>query len=201
MNQPSNHSQLPFIIEFLGTPEAGKTTTIHRLEAELSKNYSTSIIRESAEITPDVFPKRSLGAHLWMKFTTYRNILEKQYSSNTDILLVDRGIIDNQFWDYYYCAIGKLDPEKVTIYNTFSQNIGIRNPNLVVFLSTSPEESIQRRGGEGRIVTLDFVKQFNNLLNCFMSAISVSIPVFHLDTTGLSEDTVLAMILKELPLP
>ncbi len=40
--------QTPFMIEFLGTPEAGKTTTIHRLEEVMSEKYKISIIKESA---------------------------------------------------------------------------------------------------------------------------------------------------------
>ena len=48
---------LPLVVEFLGTPEAGKTTTIHRLEKVLSNKYRTLINQESAELLPTVFKK------------------------------------------------------------------------------------------------------------------------------------------------
>lgn len=193
-----NNPQTPFMIEFLGTPEAGKTTTIHRLEEEVAKKYKTSIIKESAEIVPASFPKRSLEAHFWMRLTTAKGILEKQFSNDSEILLIDRGLIDTLFWDYYYGAIGQLTPDKVTYADNFFQSIGIKFPDKVVFLSTTPEEAIRRRGGEGRIVTLDFLKRFNSLLDCFINTLSV--PIFHLDTTGLSEDTVFKKVLENISL-
>ncbi|MBO5004696.1 MAG: AAA family ATPase [Clostridia bacterium] len=190
--------QTPFMIEFLGTPEAGKTTTIHRLEEVMLEKYRTSIIKESAEIVPAGFRKCSIEAHFWMRLTTAKTILEKQFSNDSELLFIDRGLIDTLFWDYYYGSTGKLTPEEVKHTNNFFQSIGIKFPDIVVFLSTTPEEAIRRRGGEGRLVTLDFLKNFNGLLDCFMNTISV--PVFHLDTTGLSEDMVLKKVLENVPL-
>lgn len=190
--------QTPFMIEFLGTPEAGKTTTIHRLEEVMSEKYKTSIIKESAEIVPTGFPKGSIEAHFWMRLTTAKNILEKQFSNDSEILLIDRGLIDTLFWDYYYGSTKRLTPEEVTHTNNFFQSIGIKFPDIVVFLSATPEEAIRRRGGEGRLVTLDFLKNFNGHLDCFMNTISV--PVFHLDTTGLFEDAVLKKVLENIPM-
>lgn len=57
---------LPLVVEFLGTPEAGKTTTIHRLEKVLSNKYRTLINQESAELLPTVFKKGSLEANFWI---------------------------------------------------------------------------------------------------------------------------------------
>ena len=123
------HKTSPFMIEFIGTPEAGKTTTIHRLkDLLLTQKYSVNLVRESAEIVPTSFPKGSTEAHFWMRLTTARSILE-----------------------------------------------------------------IRRRGGEGRIVTYSFVKQYNKVLDSFID--SVTCPVFHLDTTNLSQDEVTMRVL------
>lgn len=186
------------MIEFLGTPEAGKTTTIHRLEEKLSETFNVSIIQESAEIVPASFPKGCIEAHFWMRLNTAKTVLEKQFSNDSDILLIDRGLIDTLFWDYYFGKTKQLTPEEVIHTNNFFKSIGIHFPDLVVFLSTTPEEAILRRGGEGRIVTLDFLKHYNSLLNHFINTISV--PVFHLDTTGLSTDLVLRNVIQNLPL-
>jgi hypothetical protein len=69
-------------------------------------------------------------------------------------------------------------------------------PDLIVFLTTTPQEAITRRGGEGRIVTLDFVTTFNNALSTFMK--EVSIPVYHLDTTHLTKDEVYSSVTQEI---
>ncbi len=186
------------MIEFLGTPEAGKTTTIHRLQKELSKKYTISIMQEAAEIVPSYFPKGSIAAHFWMRLNTAKNILEYQFSTDSEVLLIDRGLFDTLFWNYYYSSISQLSTEVAQLANKFFQNIGIKNPDLVVYLSTKPDEAINRRGGEGRIVTLDFLKNFNSLLDEFIKTIPV--PVFHLDTTGLSKDDVFKEVLHNLPL-
>lgn len=191
-----NIQKSPFMVEFLGTPEAGKTTTIHRLNDELSKKYKTSIIQESAEIVPSCFPKGTLEAHFWMRLNTSKILLEKQFSNDSDILLIDRGLIDTLFWNYYYGNVNKISKKMATHANTFFMNIGIKPPDIVIFLTTTPEESIRRRGGEGRVVTLDFVENFNEILHSFIN--EVTIPVYSLDTTGISQDEVLEKVLNKL---
>lgn len=189
--------RLPLTVEFLGTPEAGKTTTVHRLEEVLSREYRTSIVQESAEIVPSIFPKGSMEAHFWMRLNTAQYLLENKVSKDShDVLLIDRGIVDTLFWDYYYQNIGKLSSEQVKIARDFLKSIGISLPDLVVLMTTTPEEAIRRRGGEGRIVTMDFLKRFNHLLQSFIK--TVSCPVFYLDTTGLSKDEVIDILLKKI---
>lgn len=188
------HKTSPFMIEFIGTPEAGKTTTIHRLkDLLLTQKYSVNLVRESAEIVPTSFPKGSTEAHFWMRLTTAKSILENQVSNESDIILIDRGLIDTLFWDTYYGSIGTMSTSEVSKTNAFFQSIGIKYPDLVVYLSTTPEETIRRRGGEGRIVTYSFVKQYNKVLDSFID--SVTCPVFHLDTTNLSQDEVTMRVL------
>lgn len=190
--------RLPLTVEFLGTPEAGKTTTVHRLEKVLSKkNYKTLVTQESAEMVPITFPKGCIEAHFWMRLRTIQTLLEKQVSKNDyDILLVDRGIVDTHFWDYYYNYTSELTSQQVEISDAFSKSIGINLPDLVVLLTTTPEEAVRRRGGEGRIVTIDFLERFNLLLRSFIR--TVSCPVFLLDTTGLSEEEVVDILLKRI---
>ena len=58
--------QKPFIVEFTGTPEAGKTTTIHIIyELLTSLGYKVKLYPESAESTPHFFPKKSIEANIW----------------------------------------------------------------------------------------------------------------------------------------
>lgn len=187
---------LPLTIEFFGTPGSGKTTAIHRLEKVLSEKYVTLINQESAELVPSFLNKHSFEGHFWMKLKTYENALEKQYyPDDYDVLLIDRGIVDSLFWDYYYSKTGILDSDQVNITKAFLKSMRINLPDLVVFLETSPEEAINRRGGEGHLVTLDFLKDFNNSLHLFIG--TVPCPVFPLDTSGLSIDEVTDTLLKE----
>lgn len=87
----------PFMVEFSGTPEAGKTTAIMLVAKMLeNKGYKTMILEESAESLPREFTKGTFEANLWMHLITQAGILKAQYS-DTDIVLIDRGIIDSKF--------------------------------------------------------------------------------------------------------
>lgn len=176
----------PFLIEFLGTPEAGKTSLIRRLREELSESFSVSVVQESAEKAPHILPKGSMEAHLWMQYQTINDLLVAQYSTNFDIILIDRGIIDSILWNRYYYSIGKISDEVFNFSNTLFENSFVQFPNQVYYLTTSPEEAIKRRGGtEGRIVTLDFVRRFNSVVDSFMQ--NYTYPFYKLDTTDLTK--------------
>lgn len=192
-----NMNSSPFTVEFLGTPEAGKTTTIKRLKNELPSQIKIDVLQESAEIVPEVFQlpefKGSIWAHLWMRLIMSANILEKQCSCKSeDILLIDRGIIDCLFWNCYYCQNQKLSNKTAFHFQSLLESV-CNMPNLVVYLSTTPEEAIKRRGGEGRVVTKSFVEDFNSTLETFIQK-NVTVPLLHLETTNLSTDEVSAII-------
>lgn len=91
-------SERPFMVEFSGTPEAGKTTSILTVSKMLENaGYTTEILRESAESLPDEIPKGTFHANMWMHFITQAGILKATYSK-ADVVLIDRGIIDSQFY-------------------------------------------------------------------------------------------------------
>lgn len=177
----------PYVIELLGTPEAGKTTVSKRLQDSLTqKGYTVSYIRESAEIVPKEFLKGSIEAHIWMRLNTAKEVLHS-LSCGADIVLVDRGIFDTLFWDTLFFKRGQLTSEELDICQGFFKALKLY-PDFVILLSTSPDEAIKRRGGEGRIVTKQFVEHYNNMLLDFFDEIHS--PKYSLDTTFLSRDDV-----------
>lgn len=162
----------PFIVEFTGTPEAGKTTVINILFEDLKKlGYKVKLYPESAEITPKEFPKGCLEAKLWMNFDTAKNILEAQYLSNYDIVLFDRGVFDRIFWIYLDSV---YNPE-AAVKNSIFNNIFNEYPSdLLVAFYVSIDEAIKRRGGEGRLVTKEFIKNYNILFQTFISTLKTN---------------------------
>lgn len=187
----------PFIVEFTGTPEAGKTTTINKLIPLIEKNYKLNAcyIQESAEIVPKVMPKGSFDANFWMRAITVAELLKQYYNSNNDLIIVDRGIVDSQFFGHKFFMEGKCSLEEFESYNSLINNPKLL-PDFVIYLKTSPEEAVKRRGGEGRVVTADWIKNYNSLFDDYLS--SVTSPVFAIDTTTLSEDEVVTIILNNL---
>ena len=83
--------QKPFIVEFTGTPEAGKTTTIDLVEQKLlNLGYTVKVYPESAEKSKSIFPRDSyvkskFDAKFWMHLETLKNLVEAPYQ-NYDII-------------------------------------------------------------------------------------------------------------------
>ena len=163
----------PFIVEFLVTPEAGKTTSIRLLRRTLmDKGYNVGLVRESAEIIPDMFKTGSIKGNIWMTIKTGQRIYEEANKPN-DIILIDRGIVDALFWKHLYASKGEFTDEQNRSVDNFFEAIGIKT-DFAVFLTIPGVESIRRRGGEGHLVTKDFVDEFNTQLLEFLSDVDTA---------------------------
>lgn len=201
----------PFVVEFTGTPEAGKTTTIKQviplLEASqhirqdgvhYMKRGEVRYVREAAEVTPSCIPKGSFDANFWMRAHTVAELFEQLYNtSHNDIIIADRGIIDAQFFGYKFYTQGLCSKEEYESFISLIKNKTLL-PDLLIYLKTSPEESIRRRGGEGRIVTLNWVKNYNDLFEDFLTSGAVFVPLFSMDTTGIPQDFVVQTITNKI---
>ena len=105
-------SKRPFMVEFSGTPEAGKTTTINRVANILrNENYKVIILRESAESLPNDIPKGTFYANMWMHFITQAGLL-RAIHSDADIALIDRGIVDSEFYGQKFLKEGGCSQEE-----------------------------------------------------------------------------------------
>ena len=189
----------PFMVEFSGTPEAGKTTTINAVADMLRENdYKTIILKESAESLPSEIPKGTFDANMWMHFITQSGLISALYSK-ADIVLIDRGIIDSEFYGQKFlndglCTKAKYDEFK----KMFLQHL---KPNLFIALMVTPEESVKRRGGEGRLVNKEYIQNYNEAYLKFFETIIVNKHLIMTDNIELYEvcKTVLNIILKNLP--
>jgi len=192
------NSRKPFIVEFTGTPEAGKTTVIDILYEALSQaGYKVKKYPESAEKTPKIFPKNSLEAKLWMNFDTAKHVLEAPFLTDYDIVIFDRGALDRTFWlhvdSVFTPEIAHKTASSTKILNEYL-------PDLLISLYVSESESIRRRGGEGRIVTRDFVASYNRLLKTFINSLRIDKVVVSTDNKPIEEvvETVKNAILEHL---
>lgn len=150
----------PFIVEFLGTPEAGKTTSVKMLRRSLEeKGYKVGLVRESAEIVPDMFK-------------TAQKLYE-EINNDRDIVLVDRGIVDSLAWNYLYAQRGEFSIEKSKCVKNFFEAIGVKT-DFIVALTIPTEESIRRRGGEGHVVNRKFIEEFNReIIGNFLKSVEI----------------------------
>lgn len=193
--------QKPFIVEFTGTPEAGKTTTIDLVEQKLlNLGYTVKVYPESAEKSKNIFPKSEyakLDSKLWMNLDTLKNLIEAPYQ-NYDIVLFDRGSIDRKFWIELDSSIGILDNRftNLTLFDTML-------PDLLIVLRVSVDESLRRRGGEGHVVTKSFLETYNSILDVFINSIGINKDIVCTDNMQIDEvvEVVTKTILENLNKP
>lgn len=152
-------SRKPFMVEFSGTPEAGKTTTINTVANIMrNANYRVIVLRESAESLPDEIAKGTFQANMWMHFITQAGLL-KAVHADADIALIDRGIVDSEFYGQKFLSEGGCSKDE---YEEFERTfLKCLKPDLFITLMVTPEEAIKRRGGEGRLVNREYVRKYN----------------------------------------
>lgn len=160
------------MVEFTGTPEAGKTTAVRNVANKLlNMGYQVAILQESAENLPQEIPKGSWDANLWMHYQTQAGLLKAKYFQ-TDIVLIDRGLIDSNFYGkkfYWEKVCTKEEYEKFR-----NQFIDELFPDFLIALTVSPEISVQRRGGEGHLVNQEYIRKYNELFVRYFNEVDCS---------------------------
>lgn len=196
--------QKPFIVEFTGTPEAGKTTILTLLKQSLeSSGFTVKVYPESAEKSKSIFPRDSyvkskFDAKFWMHLETLKNLVEAPYQ-NYDIILFDRGSLDEKFWINLDACNGDFDDRIIYLSKLFDDV----SPDLLIVLKVSVDESLRRRGGEGHVVTRQFLERYNALLNHFVNSLKINKDIVCTDNMQIDEvvEVVTKTILENLNKP
>lgn len=180
----------PFMVEFTGTPEAGKTTSIEQVKNLFQQEgYSVAISKESAEKLPEEIPKGTTNANLWMHYQTQAGLLKAQFS-NADILLIDRGLVDSNFFGKKFLWEGAYTEQEYKEFRKqFNNNLF---PDFLIALVVPPEVSIQRRGGEGRLVNKAYVKAYNSYFTKYYDELNIEKML--VDTSALTRNEMVQKI-------
>jgi len=137
----------PIVIEFSGSPKAGKTSCINSLGLFLKRNgFRVKIIQERASVCP-IPDKHSPMFNIWtscMSITEMVGVLE-QDEPTCDFLIIDRGIFDAFCWFKWLSAKGMLEDEQLkTIENFLLLDLIRTRIDIIFVFQVSPETSIQR---------------------------------------------------------
>ena len=165
----------PIIIEFCGSPKAGKTSSIAALNIFLKRNgFKTTVLTERASICP-ISDKQSPAFNVWTCSTTINEINEEMDKANSksedriDVILCDRGIFDALCWFRWLKSKNKMSNEEYKILTQFSMlNRWQKNIDLVYIFLTTPEESIRREyanlltNRRGSIMRENVLAQYRN---------------------------------------
>ncbi len=189
----------PFMVEFTGTPEAGKTTTIKNVSNKLvAIGYKVYVLQESAEKLPQEIPKGTWNANLWMHYQTIAEILRASYI-DADIILIDRGLIDSNFYGKKFLWEKTISEEQ---YKKFrEQFIDELSPNFLIALTVSPETAIKRRGGAGHLVNESYIRNYNELFIRYYNEVNCRKTIIETGELDVYEmnDRIFKIILENLP--
>ena len=181
---------MSILIEFSGTPDAGKTTLLKSLYSIFNKSgYNTILLGEaSGKTLPPHNLRGSLGYNEWVGQNACEGILNAM-RQNSDVLLVDRGVLDFRFWNYFYEKTGKATPEEVKKLQAKPpfNNIELV-PDLFVAVTVSIEEAQKRNPSLSKKV--DWVQEHNRLFEQFYENYKGTKE--KLDTTTFSKDAVVS---------
>ena len=143
----------PIVIEFCGSPKAGKTSSINSLNIFLKRNgFRTSVLAERASVCP-ILDKQSPVFNSWTCSATINEINEKidtanaspNPENNLDVIICDRGIFDSLCWFRWLKNRDKMNEYEYDVFTKFALlNRWQKNIDLVYVFVTTPEESIRR---------------------------------------------------------
>lgn len=190
----------PIVIEFSGSPKAGKTSCINSLELFLKRNgFTVQIIQERASICP-VSNKQSPMFNLWtscMSLSGLIGILENK-ENNVDILILDRGIFDALCWFEWLVDNKMMEEEQRRVAESFFlMDEIVKSIDIVFAFKVQPNMSIEREYANlltDKLGTIMNIKVLSEYLNAIENTISMKKKFFHkiflIDTSNKNQDEV-----------
>lgn len=159
-------AERPLIIEFSGSPKAGKTRSISVLELFLKRNgISVEVFTERASIAP-IKSKGHLNFNVWVSCASLQGMLESLYR-DVDVFILDRGIFDALVWNEWLEATGKItNSEARQLEQFFTMDRWTELVDVVFVLTCTPSVSIDREyidqltTRRGTIMSEDTLRQF-----------------------------------------
>ena len=109
----------PFVIEFGGSPDSGKTTTIEKLYQTLHRDgFSVSTPQEGAMATQHISRKDPMYNY-YTGVYALKNLLDAVHMHTFDVIILDRGIFDTPTWMQYWLDKGAISAEECDIASQF----------------------------------------------------------------------------------
>ena len=196
----------PIVIEFCGSPKAGKTSSINSLNIFLKRTgFKTAILTERASVCP-ISDKESPVFNSWTCSATINEINEKIDLANTspnpennlDIIICDRGIFDALCWFRWLKNRNKMDDTEYDVLTQFALlNRWQKNIDLVYVFVTTPEESIRREYANlltdkrGSIMKEDILSQYKDAVQQTLSEYKNAFrATYVIDTTEQEQNSV-----------
>lgn len=190
----------PIVIEFSGSPKAGKTSCINSLELFLKRNgFSVQIIQERASVCP-VSDKQSPMFNLWtacMSLAGLIGTLENK-KNQVDVLILDRGIFDALCWFEWLVSNSKMEEAQRKSTEQFLLiNELVACIDIVFAFTVEPTISIEREYATlltdklGTIMNIKVLGEYLTAIEQTYANKSIYFhKVFKIDTSNKNQDEV-----------
>lgn len=136
----------PFFVEFTGSPDSGKSTTINTLYHSF-KDLGFKVYKplEGAEEVQHI--ERSEGPIYNIRTAIYAitKLIDLSHGHMYDLVLFDRCAFDGYYWMMYWLAKGKLTEEEMRHWqSTFLSEFWINNLDAAYFVVCDPSVALER---------------------------------------------------------
>ena len=196
----------PIVIEFCGSPKAGKTSSINSLNIFLKRNgFRTAVLTERASVCP-IADKQSPVFNVWTCTSTINEMNAKldqannasSPENNLDVIICDRGIFDALCWFRWLRNKKKMSDEEYDVITKFALlNRWRKNIDLVYAFVATPEESIKREYANlltdkrGSIMKEDILTQYKDAIKQAVKEHSKAFRAIEvIDTTKMGQNDV-----------
>ncbi len=189
----------PVVIEFAGSPKAGKTTTISAVQTFLKRcGFKVETVIERASICP-IRDKRHANFNIWTACTTLAQILEKTqhqqmpepHPDAPEVLILDRGLFDSIVWLARMEQVAKIKSEDRELAEHFLLVPDWRKRiSGVIVMTASADDSMLREKGDlpvegaaGSIMNEDWLGQFKESILQTCGRLDRQFRIFRMDTS------------------
>ena len=187
----------PVVIEFSGTPRAGKTSTIRQVKSFLKRyGLNVKVVSEKASVCP-IRDKRHPSFNIWTAATTLAEILEltqdPPLTTDPDIVLLDRGIFDAVTWLSAMEDLERISSSTRKATEEFLLAEDWRSKiNGVILMTASPSDALSREKGflpapvDGVIVNNEFLEKMLTAAMTNKDRLKSKFRVYHINTSAKS---------------
>ena len=201
--EPDDGSSGRLVIEFAGTPRAGKTSAMHGLSRHLrSLDLRVHLIEERAGSWP-FRSRRHPHFSLWTATATSALMLEAVHAE-ADVVLVDRGLFDSLCWMDWYRRTGDLTEDDHEAIERFLRVAPLRElVHLVFVMTVAPDVALQRElltrltgreRGPGTIVNTSTLLELNASIAAAADRHRGAFNLHELDTTATNREQTLETV-------
>jgi len=197
----------PILIEFCGSPKAGKSSCMSSLNIFLKRNgFSTRVLTERASVCP-INNKFDPLFNVWTTCSAIAEITEfaAEHSKDTDIIMSDRGIFDGLCWFQWLHEHKHLtSPDHVCLETFLTMPKWRQLLDLIYVFRSSPKVSMEREYAtlltrkEGSIMNTGVLQTYNDSITHAVSRYRDRFRcIKEVDTTDIAQNDVSFIVTTE----